>query len=76
MSVGSLLDTNVLVYLLDGTDLNKYQLASLLVEAGVRRGECGITQQVINETLNVAVTKLDFSRDEATDFLEKTCLGS
>ena len=74
MSAASLLDTNVLVYSLDSSNVDKYQRAWLLVETGVQAGDSCIPQQVVNETLNVAIGKLDFTEDEAMHLLRTTLL--
>ena len=54
MSVNSLLDTNIIIYTLESVDLNKYKRAKELVQSGLLKGNCCISRQVIQETLNVA----------------------
>ncbi len=74
MSVDSLLDTNVIIYLLDGTQPDKSQRAEQLVLSGLQTRSNCISQQVIQETLNVATRKLKFSIDDAQRLLNLTLL--
>ena len=74
MSGVSLLDTNVIVYVLEGNGSWKHQRAAQLVNAGLDSGECCISRQVMNEALNVATGKLGFSEQDAFRLLEKTLL--
>lgn len=74
MSAASLLDTNVIIYLLDETHQDKCQRAEELVLAGLQEGECCISPQVVQETLNVATHKLNFSVDDARRLLNQTLL--
>ena len=70
----SLLDTNVIVYLLDGSNPKKFRRAEKLVKSGLRERNCCISQQVIQETLNVATQKLNFAPEDAERLLDKTLL--
>lgn len=70
----SLLDTNVIIYLLDGSDPAKFRRAEQLVQTGLSKRSCCISQQVIQETLNVATQKLKFVPEDAERLLNKTLL--
>ena len=72
MSGVSLLDTNVILYLLEDNSSWKYQRAEQLVNAGVRGGESCISRQVMHEVLNVATGKLGLSEQDASTLLEET----
>lgn len=74
MSAVSLLDTNVIIYLFDNTNPEKCQRAEELVLAGLTTGRCCISQQVVQETLNVATQKLKFSFEDANRLLNQTLL--
>ena len=74
MSVDSLLDTNVIIYLLDASHPGKHQRTEQLVQSGLRKRNCCISQQVIQETLNVAIQKLRFTREDAERLLNQTLL--
>lgn len=70
----SLLDTNVIIYLLDGSNSKKSRRAEKLVQSGLRERSYCISQQVIQETLNVATQKLNFAPEDAERLLDKTLL--
>ena len=74
MSADNLLDTNVLICLLDASHPEKYQRAEQLVETGVRYHESCISPQVVQETLNVATRKLGFNENDAKQLLDRTLL--
>lgn len=74
MSVDSLLDTNVIIYLLDESHPEKYQCAEKLVESALQSRECCISPQVVQETLNVATRKLGFSQTDANRLLDQILL--
>ena len=74
MSADSLLDSNVLVYTVDTMNPEKTARAERLVGSGVDYGDCCISQQVIQETLNVAIKKFDYSPEDAHHLLEQTLL--
>ena len=69
-----LLDTNVIIYLLDGSDPKKFRCAEQLVRSGLSERSCCISQQVIQETLNVATRKLNFTPEDAERLLTRTLL--
>ncbi|MCY3973848.1 MAG: PIN domain-containing protein [Candidatus Dadabacteria bacterium] len=74
MSVESLLDTNVVIYIVDTDNPEKTAKAEQLVRSGTDYGDCCISRQVIQETLNVATKKFSYSPEEAGHLLERTLL--
>ena len=74
MSVDSLIDTNVVIYLLDDSNANKSQRAEELIQSGLARGVSCISPQVVQETLNVAIGKLGFSTIDAERLLNEILL--
>ena len=66
------IDSNVLVYLFDETDLEKYHRARVLVNRIVDDKSGCISYQVVQETLNVITTKLDVSHRRAVQFMDET----
>ncbi len=74
MSAASLLDTNIIIYLLDATQPQKYRRAEELVASGLQGGRCYISTQVVQETLHVALKKLKFSQEDAGRLLHQTLL--
>lgn len=70
----SLLDTNIMIYLLDASEPAKCQRAEQLVQAGLSENKCIISMQVVQETLNVATRKLNFSQEDTERFLNDTLL--
>ena len=74
MSADSFLDTNIIIYRLESDDLKKYKRAEELVQSGLLEGRCCISQQVLQEALNVAIKKLNFSFEDAERLLDKTLL--
>ena len=63
------LDTNVLVYAVDGRDAEKQQAAKKIVMAARNSPEYMISAQVLNEFTNVALNKLKKTREETRDFV-------
>ena len=57
MNAENFLDSNVFVYQLDHTDPRKTEIADALIRAGLRDGRTCISFQVIQECLNVALTR-------------------
>ena len=74
MIADSMLDTNVIVYLLEGGGSWKHRRAEQLVNSGVNEGECCISRQIMHETLNVATSKLGFAMRDALELLEETLI--
>lgn len=74
MSADILLDTNVIIYIVDTENPEKTARAEQLVRSGADYGDCCISQQVIKETLNVATKKFGYSPEEARHLLEQTLL--
>ena len=74
MSVNSLIDTNIIIYALESVDPKKYKRAKELVQSGLLKGNCCISRQVIQETLNVATKKLQYTIEDARYLLRDTLL--
>ena len=72
MSVENFLDTNVLVYFLDETDIRKHRIASELVRRSVEEETGCVSYQVVQETINVMLRKLDATPDRIQAFLNDT----
>lgn len=69
MSAEDFLDTNIFVYMLDGSDDFKRQRAEELVQRSLSRGTGCISYHVVQETLNVATRKLGFAEDDSRTLL-------
>ena len=63
------LDTNVLLYSLDGNDPAKQAVARDIVVSAVRGGGFLISAQVLNEFSNIALLKLKLSVEEVRKFV-------
>ena len=63
------LDTNVLVYSIDGKDPAKQVVAREIVVSAVRGGGFLISAQVLNEFSNIALLKLKLSVEEVKKFV-------
>lgn len=63
------LDTNVLVYSIDGKDPAKQVVARGIVVSAVRGGGFLISAQVLNEFSNIALLKLKLSVEEVRKFV-------
>ena len=63
------LDTNVLVYSIDGKDPAKQVVAREIVVSAVRGGGFLISPQVLNEFSNIALLKLKLSVEEVRKFV-------
>ena len=63
------LDTNVLVYSIDGKDPAKQFVAREIVVSAVRGGGFLISAQVLNEFSNIALLKLKLSVEEVRKFV-------
>jgi len=74
MSADSLLDTNIVIYSLDASHPEKFRRAERLIRSGLHQGRCCISQQVVQETLNVATCKFGYSREDAMRILNRTLL--
>ena len=64
MSAENFLDTNVIIYMLDETDVDKRQRAEALVNENLEQGNGCISFQVVQETINVLVHKLGFRTED------------
>jgi len=69
MSAEDFLDTNIFVYMFDGTDDIKRRRAEQLVRRGIEAGTGRISYQVVQETLNVATRRLGFSYSDSRTLL-------
>ena len=65
------IDSNVLVYLFDETNLEKYHRARALVNRLVDGKSGCISFQVVQETLNVITVRLGISHQRAIQFLDE-----
>ena len=63
------LDTNVLIYSIDGKDPAKQVVAREIVVSAVRGGGFLISAQVLNEFSNIALLKLKLSVEEVRKFI-------
>ena len=63
------LDTNVLIYSIDGNDPAKQAVARDIVVSAVRGGGFLISAQVLNEFSNIALLKLKLSVEEVRKFV-------
>lgn len=63
------LDTNVLIYSIDGNDPAKQAVARDIVVSAVRGGGFLISAQVLNEFSNIALLKLKLSVEETRKFV-------
>ena len=70
MSAEDFLDTNVFVYMFDETDPIKRHRAETLVRDSLTNMTGCISYQVVQETLNVLIQKLNVSADSATQLLD------
>ena len=66
------IDSNVLVYLFDERNLEKYHRARVLVNRLVDDKSGCISFQVVQETLNVITVRLGISHQRAIQFLNDT----
>ena len=67
------LDTNVLIYSIDGKDPAKQVVAREIVVSAVRGGGFLISAQVLNEFSNIALLKLKLSVEEVRKFVSFFC---
>ena len=70
MSVEYFLDTNVFVYLFDETDDFKRERAERLVQRALDNDSGCISYQVVQETLNVVIQKLNATPEKARQILD------
>ena len=70
MSAEDFLDTNILVYMFDETNRIKRQRAETLVGDSLTNSTGCISHQVIQETLNVLIQRLDVSIESASQILD------
>lgn len=76
MSAEFFIDTNVFVYHLDRTDRRKHAVAERIVREGLATGNACISDQVVQECLNVARRKaaVPLSPDAARSYLDAVLL--
>jgi predicted nucleic acid-binding protein len=74
MSADVFLDSNVLIYLFDETDVRKSQRAEDVVRQSLETGRGCISHQVVQETINVVTRKLDATREDAREFLDRVLI--
>ena len=70
------LDTNVLIYSVDGNDPAKQAVARNIVVSAVRGGGFLISAQVLNEFSNIALLKLKLSVEEARKFVSFSAVSA
>ncbi len=71
MSVENFFDTNVLIYLFDGTDDAKRERAELLIQQALDNETGCISYQVVQETMNVITRKLNATPEKALQLLDR-----
>ena len=74
MSADVFLDSNVLIYLFDETDVRKNQRAEDVVRQSPETGRGSISHQVVQETINVVTRKLDATREATLELLERVLI--
>ena len=74
MSADVFLDSNVLIYLFDETDARKNQRAEDVVRQSLETGHGCISYQVVQETINVVTRKLNATREDAREFLDRVLI--
>ena len=74
MSVENFLDTNIFVYLFDETDAHKRKNAEGLVRQALANGTGCISYQVVQETVNVMIRKLNATPENIQRMLELTLI--
>lgn len=68
------IDSNVLVYMLDSTDLGKRDVAMRLVSRLVDDESGCISFQVVQETLNVITGKMGIAHETVLEFMDDTLI--
>ena len=66
------IDSNILVYMFDSTDLSKREFAVRFVNQKVADKSGCISFQVVQETLNVIIGKMGIAHETALEFLDET----
>jgi len=74
MSAEGFIDTNIIIYLLDGTDAAKRRRSETLIEHALEHGSGCISYQVVQESLNVTIRKLHFNAEDANRLLNRVLL--
>lgn len=70
------LDTDVFIYALDETDARKHAIAEQVIRAAVQTPQATISFQVVQETLNVLVSKLSkrYTPEAARSYLQSVLI--
>ena len=68
MSAVNFLDSNLFIYLLDGSNEQKQQRAMELVQDSLKNGTGCISYQVVQETMNILLRKIGVSTEETHTF--------
>jgi len=63
-------DTNVLIYFVDGRDKAKQSIARAVLANAIGNRQYVISAQVVNEFANVALKKLGMTEDEVRQYVE------
>lgn len=66
------IDSNILVYMFDSTDLSKREFAVRFVNQKVADESGCISFQVVQETLNVIIGKMGIAHETALEFMSET----
>ena len=64
------IDTNVLVYFVDGRNQAKQSIASTVIADAIGNPEYVMSLQVVNEFANVSLKKLGMTEDEVRQYIE------
>ena len=72
MNGDSFLDTNIFVYSLDETDARKHRIATELIDRLVEDQTGCISYQIVQETMNVMIRKLDATPERVQRVLDDT----
>ncbi len=74
MSAENFMDSNILVYLFDDINLDKYRIADALVRDNLDNGTGCISYQVVQETLNVVGRIVGVGSERLAGLLEEILL--
>ena len=64
------IDTNVLVYFVDGRNQTKQSIARTVIADAIGNPEYAMSLQVLNEFANVSLKKLGMTEDEVRQYVE------
>lgn len=74
MSVERFFDTNIIIYLFDHTAPDKQAQAQMLITQALQQNNGCISHQVVQETLNVILRKLNFATEDASRLLNRVLI--